>query len=654
MKLSFTYLFLLLNFGCVSSYAQKEVIDSLELVLSSPYHDTIKVDAMRWLAIELQESNRPKAFEKGKESLEYARKISFKRGEGHSLNALGDLYWFAGDYTKASDNYFQALKIFESLKDKASIAQCYRNIGWIYQGQKNYTLTVEYYLKSLKINKELGLELQMIANHDDLGIAYKMMGNYPAALEYCKKTIELSKKMNSEKGLATAYGNLGMIYYEMGNYDLALESYLSSNILHRKLEDHYNLAEGYNGLALCYMKLQQYDKAISFSEKALQIGLDHDFKTVQSDVYKLLSDAYEKKKDFQASFKYLVKYTALQDSTYNENNSKQINEMSAKYESDKKELLINSLENDKTLAQEQRKKEENFRIYLIILCVTIVLLAFFLFRGIIKKKKTNSALTHAYKEIEVKNKDITDSINYAKRIQDVSLPADQIRKDLFPESFILFKPKDIVSGDFYWYTEKDGRRIIAACDCTGHGVPGALMSMIGNNILNQVINEKGITSSGEILQQVDSELRKALKQDEYAQNRDGMDIAILVFNSENEIEFSGAQRPLWIIQNEELTEIKGTKHSIGGLQATEKVEFKTNTIRLKKDDLLYIFSDGYADQFGGEQGKKFMTKNLKALLLQIKQEPMPKQSEILNSSIESWSSKTEQVDDILVIGIKIT
>jgi serine phosphatase RsbU (regulator of sigma subunit) len=648
------YILLLLRvLGGYNSFAsENKYIDSLQEFIRSETSDTARIAAMIKLSVEYTEYDRSKAFESANRALSESEKINYQKGTGLAHNCLGDLYWFSGDYTKSSDHYFKALAIYESMNDKNGMAECYRNIGWIYQGQQNFPLTLEYYNKSLKLNEELGLKKRIIANYDDLGIAYKMMKKYPEALDYCQRTIHLAKDLGSEKGVSTGYGNLGAIYYEMGNYDLSVESYKTATKMYDKLEDHYNLAEGYNGMANSFFKLRKPDKTIEYAEKALQIGKDFNFKTVQSDSYNKLAYAYASKKDFVEGLKYLELFSNLQDSTYNESNSEQINEMSAKYESEKKELMINSLEKDKGLSEEKLKQEKNFKIYLGIFCLMIAAFAFFLFKGNIQKKKANDALSSAYKEIEIKNKDITDSINYSKRIQDASLPAIELKNQLFPDSFILFKPKDIVSGDFYWYTEKDGKKFIAACDCTGHGVPGALMSMIGNNILNQIVNEKGIVSPGEILTLLHSGIRQALKQDEYNENRDGMDIALISFNDKNKIEFAGAQRPLWLVRNSEIIEIKGDKFSIGGIQTETERIFTNHILQLEKNDTLYIFTDGYADQFGGADGKKFMTKNLKELFLKIQNQTLANQCNKLESALMSWKNNLEQVDDILVIGIK--
>lgn len=270
----------------------------------------------------------------------------------------------------------------------------------------------------------------------------------------------------------------------------------------------------------------------------------------------------------------------------------------------------------------------------------------------IQVKERTAEIVEQKHVIEEKNKDITDSISYAKTIQEAILPAKEIKYRLFPDAFVLLKPKDIVSGDFYWFAEKEGKRLIAACDCTGHGVPGALMSMIGNNILHQIVNEKGITSPSLILDQLNIDVRKALKQGDRSKTQDGMDVSLITFNGELEMEYAGAQRPLWIIRNNELIEIKADKFPIGGIRTENEKNFTNHSIALLKNDSVYIFSDGYADQFS-KNDKKLMTKRFKQVLLDIQNKTMPQQELHLNEFIEKWKGNFEQTDDILVIGIKI-
>jgi serine phosphatase RsbU (regulator of sigma subunit) len=257
-------------------------------------------------------------------------------------------------------------------------------------------------------------------------------------------------------------------------------------------------------------------------------------------------------------------------------------------------------------------------------------------------------------EIESKHKEIIDSVNYAKRIQEAILPDKNLIFQHLSHSFILFKPRDIVSGDFYWFSHKNNISLIAAVDCTGHGVPGAFMSMIGNTLLNKIVNEKGITDPGQILLQLNEEVNEALKQGRQdSESRDGMDVALCCFDyNKMEMQYAGANRPLYFIKNAELIETKASKFPIGGMVYETPKKFTTHTFPISPFDTFYVATDGFADQFG-PNGKKVMTKKFKESLLSIQDKRMSEQRTFLDEFIEGWKSGTEQTDDILVIGVRV-
>ena len=261
-------------------------------------------------------------------------------------------------------------------------------------------------------------------------------------------------------------------------------------------------------------------------------------------------------------------------------------------------------------------------------------------------------------ELRQKNEDILSSIQYAKRIQVAILPTLSAFKKEFPNSFIVYKPKDIVSGDFFWFYKKGKRRLFAAADCTGHGVPGAFMSIIGNNLLEKIVNDKNILDPAELLTELDADIIEALDQrGRKGDSFDGMDIALCAHEKgSNVLEYAGAYRPLIHISGREVTKVRSTKRSIGGSQKIEKKDFVTNRIEVKKGDIVYAFSDGYADQFGGPKGRKFMMRNLQEELANIHHIPINEQADYMNETIEIWMNnynlKYEQVDDILLIGVQ--
>ncbi len=256
-------------------------------------------------------------------------------------------------------------------------------------------------------------------------------------------------------------------------------------------------------------------------------------------------------------------------------------------------------------------------------------------------------------EITLKNREITDNLNYAKRIQAAILPDINTIYKSFPQSFVLYLPKDIVSGDFFSFFNKNKFAIIIAADCTGHGVTGAFLSMIGNFLLNQIISEKEKTDPGNILDLLHEEMITALKQ-RNNESTDGMDVSICIVDFEkNILRFAGANRPLWLVRNNELIVYAPNKFPIGGLQIFHDQKFNNHEINLQKNDTFYIFTDGYADQFGGENGKKLMTKKLKEILMSIQHLNMINQKKFLEDFFRQWKGENEQVDDVLVIGVRL-
>jgi serine phosphatase RsbU (regulator of sigma subunit) len=255
--------------------------------------------------------------------------------------------------------------------------------------------------------------------------------------------------------------------------------------------------------------------------------------------------------------------------------------------------------------------------------------------------------------IREKNKDITDSINYARKIQQAILPSEDLLLKTYPDSFVLYKPKDIISGDFYWYHPTEKHLLFACADCTGHGVPGALMSMIGSNIIGHIIHEKEIIAPEDALLELDKRIRKSLKQDEEPESRDGMDISFCSLEHKKMLlRYAGANRPLAIIRNGELIEHAPSKFPIGGQFNADK-QFAGNSIQLKKNDRIYLFTDGITDQFGGPLGKKLMKKRFYSFLVEISQMSMQEQKEKIFAFFSGWKGELEQVDDVLVMGIRI-
>jgi serine phosphatase RsbU (regulator of sigma subunit) len=296
----------------------------------------------------------------------------------------------------------------------------------------------------------------------------------------------------------------------------------------------------------------------------------------------------------------------------------------------------------------------------VFIVVSLIYLAVLQFWVLLRTRKHLSEMKNAYREIEiqrselqVRNKDLTDSLNYARRIQAALLPSEHHIRRIFPDYFIYYRPKHIVSGDFYWFSERDDKYFIAAADCTGHGVPGALMSMIGLELINKIINEMKVDDSDQLLLTMNRELESAFFKEESGKPliKDGIEMSICIIDKKTRVmEFSGAFLPVYIVRDDKLIEIKGDKKNV--VQSFAMVSFNRSTFTLQDGDLLYLFSDGYADQFGGPENKKFMYRRLRHLLLTISKYPLPDQQRILDETIDSWMEGHDQIDDMMILGVR--
>jgi serine phosphatase RsbU (regulator of sigma subunit) len=401
---------------------------------------------------------------------------------------------------------------------------------------------------------------------------------------------------------------------------------------------------------------------MKYFENTLRVADELGDKEIALEALEGLANTYADIGDYRRAFTYSARLIDLKDTVYSQEGAARLAEMEVKFDTEREEKEIKLLTKEKKiqdlelLKQNQDINRQRLIIYSSIgSAVLLSLLVFFIFRGYREKQKANLELRLAYQVIEEKNKDITDSISYASRIQAAILPDTDIVKQILPGSFVLYMPKDIVSGDFYWIAQKHGKVLIAAADCTGHGVPGAFMSMVGNTLLNEIVNEKGITSPEQVLDHLRAGIIKSLKQrGSEGENKDGMDIAMCILDKDNTLEYAGAHNPPWIVRKDasEVELVKADKQPIGIYKGTP-APFTKHVVKLHPGDAFYIFSDGYVDQFGGNDGKKFMTKRFKDLLISIRHEPIADQGRLLGEAIESWKGSREQVDDILVIGVKV-
>ena len=524
-------------------------------------------------------------------SLKIQEKLGNKQGMASSYNNIGIIYKNQSDYPLALEYYFKSLKIQGKLGNKQGIASSYNNIGIIYKNQSDYPLALENYFKSLKIEEELGNKQGMAISYNNIGNIYEnlsyqstddsvRLAGYPLALEYYFKSLKIQEELGDKRGIATSYTNIGNLYtsiYEQAlaqSYDgddnppvdgaggrtPSVTSYLDSALYYQQkaldfqteLSAEYDMTFSLSGIAAVYFRKGEYTHALEYYHQAVLLANSIGALKEASDAHSGLTECYEKLDLHKLALEHFKQYSTLKDTVYNEEKSKEIGRLEAGYEYEM-QLQEQRLEQEKKEAlAEERANKQRIVIWSVsvglLLVVVFFLLLFNRFR-IIRSQK--NIIQEQKALVDEKNKNITDSIRYAKEIQEAILPTDEEIAELLPESFVLFKPKDIVSGDFYWITRtKDNKAIWATVDCTGHGVPGAFMSMIGNALLNEIVIEKGITEPARILNELKTHIIDSLSQTGASgEHRDGMDIALCVLDKKtNKLEFAGANNPLYIVR----------------------------------------------------------------------------------------------------------
>ncbi len=642
-----------------SAGASNSIIDSLQSLLRESVPDSSRIKTLNDLAERYTDLNIDSALLYGNQALQLCSKAGTPAEKAVTYNTVAFLFWKAGVLDSALWFSFKALRIYTESGNFPEMANAYNGIGLIYQSQNNLPLALENQEKALVLYEKISDSTGIAKVCSNLGGTARRQHKYELSLRYYTKALQIFEIKSLNRGVSAVCNNIGSIYTDLGKPDKALTMYNRAFEIYRQQGNLQGILISHINIGTALAEKGSQKEGIKHLDEGLRMALEKGLKEYIFNCYDALSNAYEKAGDYKKAYENSLLAVEMKDSLVNEESSKQIVKMQTLYETEKKDRAIELLNKDKVIQSAELKRQKLATYSVIAGFVVVAFLSFFIYRSLREKKKANAALSTAYREIEEKNKDITDSINYARRIQQAMLPSlDGISRAL-PDSFVLYRPKDVVSGDFYAFARREEKILLAAVDCTGHGVPGAFMSMIGNDLLNQIIIERNITTPALVLNHLHEGVRSALKQDsEQAETRDGMDVALVSLESaegRTTLHYAGANRPLWIFRNsgEAVTEVKPDKYPIGGMQSEEKRIFSHHTFHLAKGETFYLFTDGFADQFGGEQGKKFMSKNLRDILLGIQHKSMQEQLSFLEHTFDSWKGKHQQVDDVLMIGVRV-
>lgn len=578
--------------------------------------------------------------------------------KGGSLNNLGLYYEFQeGNSSKALEYYLKALMLFERLNDKMGEAMMLNRIGTIYTSQDNIEKGFEYYQKSLKIYQDLNEQQQISNPLNNLGSYYKDKNDFPTALDYYQKSLAIDVKNRNQQGAATLYSNIGGIYVTQQKFSEALISFIKGLAIAEELGDKNVQSLILNNIGQVYYLQGDYKSAHFNVDNALKTAKEGSYLGRISASSLLLSQIYEAQNKPDKALKMFKLYTSIEDSMINENTRLDAVKQQSKYEYDKQKAVDDATHDKQLMIEHEAKEKQKVISYATGFGLSLVaIFLIFVFNRLQVTRKQKLMIEEAHEQLSEKNGEILDSITYAKRIQNAILPTDDFVEENLKDSFIIYQPKDIVAGDFYWLKtvgEAKETILFAAADCTGHGVPGAMVSMVCNNALNRSIKEYDLTDPGQILDKTREIVTEEFSAGQVAHGdyvRDGMDIALCALTG-NQLAYAGANNSLWIVRNGELMVTKANKQPIGRFRTSES--FTTHSFELQKGDAIYVFSDGYVDQFGGEKGKKFMAKAFKDLILSVQSESMLQQKESLLTAFKTWKGDIDQVDDVCVIGVRV-
>ncbi|MFI5203587.1 MAG: tetratricopeptide repeat protein [Flavobacteriales bacterium] len=686
------YVILIMSMGHFS-YSAELNIDSLQKLVKIGKDDTLTVNNLNLLSKEfMNRDDYSSSMRFARKALGISVRLNFLAGRARSHFMLAVSYKEMGDYASALRQHFKSLAICKKLNNKRALADSYNSIGDVYNNQGKYPEALKYFILSLKTYSKLGDKGGMAWAHNNIGVVLTNQNNLEEAARNYKEAVRLANELNEKKAiawfynnlgnvyvtlqdyteamicfqsalanqldeklggrnLAYTYNNIGSLYFRTGDHEKALVNYGKALLLRREVKDKNGIAWSLTDIGSVYLDKKKYSEAVKYYEEALIIAEEIGQKERIRNCYEALAESYYYLNNTKKAYEHHVVFSKYQDSLLNEEKHSQITEIHTKYETQKKEQQIKLLNREKkteAAVAEANGRKKNIIIFSVL--AGLLLLAFFavfIFRSLRVTSKQKII-------IEEKQRDILDSINYAKYIQQAILPDDENINKLLPRHFILYLPKDIVAGDFYFVEEHNGIIFAAAADCTGHGVPGAMVSVVCSNALNRAVKEFGLTDAGDILDKTNALVLETLGK-KATNVKDGMDISLVAIktmaNGSFLISWAGANNPLWYISNEKLIEIKPNKQPIG--KTDKPTPFTSHAIDLKSGDSFYLFTDGFADQFGGEKGKKFKYSNLQKLLLENSHlEPQALNSK-LQTTFDAWKGDLEQIDDICIIGVRV-
>jgi serine phosphatase RsbU (regulator of sigma subunit) len=644
--------------GNYSANAQS-LTDSLLKVVRTTSFDTARVEAYNELIWEYYGSNNDSALFYGKKSIELAERIGYLKGLSNAHRYTGNVYEQMSDYAKALFHQQRGLDIAESISFKPAIASSLSNIGSIYEQLKEHKKALDYLERSLKLCVELDQKEGIAAVTGNIGNIYYNIKAYSKAIEFYSRSLEMNESIGNPYGIAVSLSNLGNVHIEKKEYQKGIDYHTRSLEIRKQINHKQGMASSLSSLGICHQQLGNTETARKYLEEAAAISKEIYDLNSGSKAFRGLYLIYKNQNEFEKALYYHEEFTRLNDSVFSTQRNEELSNMRTRFALEQQQKELDQKAKEELVRIQAKadaeKQQQQIIVYAsVTILVVVILFSLFLFNRFRITNRQKTIIEQQKGLVEEKNKQITDSINYARRIQTALLPSEEDVRKILPESFVLFKPKDIVSGDFYWISQlRENTIVLAVADCTGHGVPGGFMSMLGTSFLNEIVNEKGILDPGRILDLLKDRVITALKQQGSAsESKDGMDIAVIRYNTrENTMVYSGANNGIYLVRNAKLLEFSASKMPVGYHYGNEE-QFRETHIDLEKNDMVYLYTDGYADQFGGPDGKKFKYARMEALLMEIGAATPSTQKLKMEQEFENWKKDLDQVDDICITAFR--
>ncbi len=670
--LLFLTLFLI---GKISFSQSQKRIDSLKVLLKDKnLADKTKSRVLAELGWDLSYYDLEDGLKYAEAAIALSKKNNFISELAHAYNVAGTIYMDLGNYPLAMDYLIKSSTNYASLNNKRGVATASGNLGIIYTRRGEYRKALYAYFIDYNYFKVLGGK-GFISSLLNIASTYHQLKMLDSALYFDK--IAIAQKGLDSLAKSSIYNNIGAVSADKGDLKTARQ-YITMAINSIDTTQQYYLAEHYMVLGAIESKSKNFVAAIASVNLALKYSKQIGVREFEKNCYTTLSQIYEEQGNTIKALEYYKIFTGVKDSLLNQENESSIKFMEAKFDTEKKEKEIEILNIDKKLADQKIKHDKNlinafiFGGIILLIALGLAMYAFANKRKANKKLYSLNSEIHNQKNLLLeKNLAITDSIQYASRIQTALLTSEDYIKKYLSDFFILNLPKDIVSGDFYWAYSQNEKMYFICADCTGHGVPGAFMSLLGINFLNEIVIEKKIVSPDLVLNELRKEIIQSLNKQGSEETKDGMDCVICAIDLKNlEVQISAANNSVWIVrppispmQTDEkgvlklapgfkFTEIAPDKMPVG-MSPKDDTSFTLKNYTLKKGDCIYMFTDGFVDQFGGPKGKKMKYKILKETILKNCNLPMNEQKQVLQKCFMDWKANFEQVDDVLVVGIKV-